>query len=75
MDGLQAFEQDEQDDLATAAAAMARHWKTQGLGEHVAAIGRAQGIEGARVLLGTYFALRAHRQNAEHAEARDAIPY
>ena len=75
MDGLQAFEQDEQDDLATAAAAMARHWKTQGLGEQVRAIGRAQGIEGARVLLGTWFALRAHRQNAEHAEARDAIPY
>ncbi len=75
MDELQEFEDGEIEDMAFAAAAMARFWKTQGLGEHVAAIGRAQGIEGARVLLGTWFGLRAHRQNAEHAEARDAIPY
>ena len=75
MDELQAFEQDEQDDLATAAAAMAQHWKTQGLGEQVRAIGRAQGIEGARVLLATWFALRAHRQNTEHAGARDVVPF
>ncbi len=75
MDELQAFEQDEQDDLATAAGAMARHWKAQGLGEHVRAIGREQGFEGARVLLGTWFALRAKRHDIEHAGARDVIPY
>ena len=75
MDELQAFEQDEQDDLATAAAAMARHWKTQGLGPHVAAIGREQGLEGARVMLATWFALRAHRHEVEHAGVRDAVPF
>ncbi len=69
MDELQAFEQDEHADLATAAAAMARHWKTQGLGEHVRGIGREQGIEGSRVLLGTWFALRAKRYDAEAGEA------
>ncbi len=75
MDSLQNFEADESDDLTTAAAAMAKYWKEQGLGEHVAAIGREQGYEGARVLLETYFELRAKRQEAEHAEARDAIPF
>ena len=75
MDELQSFEDDEHDDLAAAAGAMARNWKASGLGEHVAAIGREQGIEGARVLLGTYFELRAMRQNAEHHGVRDAIPY
>ena len=40
MDELQEFEDDEIEDMAFAAAAMARHWKAQGLGEHVAAIGR-----------------------------------
>jgi hypothetical protein len=75
MDELQEFEDDEHEDLTAAAGAMALHWKAQGLGEQVAAIGREQGIEGARVLLGTWFALRAHRQNAETKEARDAIPY
>ena len=75
MDELQEFEQDEQDDLATAAAAMARHWKEQGLGAQVAAIGREQGLAGGRVLLGTWFALRAKRHDVEHAGARDVIPY
>ena len=75
MDELQAFEQDEQDDLATAAAAMALHWKTQGLGPHVAAIGREQGLEGGRVLLGTWLSLRAKRHEVEHAGARDVIPF
>ncbi len=75
MDELQAFEQDEIEDMATAAGAMARHWKAQGLGEHVAAIGREQGLEGGRVLLGTWFALRAKRHEIEHAGARDVIPY
>jgi len=75
MDSLQSFEDDEREDLAFAAAAMARHWKEQGLGEHVAAIGREQGIEGARVLLGTWFALRAKRHEIEHAGAQDVIPY
>ena len=75
MDSLQSFEDDESEDLAAAAGAMARHWKEQGLGEHVAAIGREQGLAGGRVLLGTWFALRAHRQNAEHAGARDVVPY
>ena len=75
MDSLQSFEDDESEDLAFAAAAMARHWKAQGLGEHVAAIGREQGFEGARVLLGTWFALRAKRHEIEHAGARDVIPY
>ncbi len=72
MDELQSFEDDEHDDLTAAAAAMARHWKASGLGEHVAAIGREQGIEGARVLLGTWLALRAKRHDAE---ASDGIPY
>ena len=75
MDELQAFEQDEIEDMATAAGAMARHWKAQGLGEHVAAIGREQGLEGGRVLLGTWLALRAKRHEIEHAGARDVIPY
>ena len=75
MDELQEFEQDEQDDLAAAAAAMARHWKAQGLGEHVAAIGREQGFEGARVLLGTWFAMRAKRHEIEHAGTRDVVPF
>ncbi len=75
MDELQEFEDDEIEDMAFAAAAMARHWKAQGLGEHVAAIGQEQGIEGTRVLLGTWFALRAKRHDVEHAGARDVIPY
>ena len=75
MDELQEFAQDEQDDLATAAAAMAMHWKALGLGEHVAAIGREQGLEGARVMLATWFALRAKRHDVEHAGVRDAVPY
>ncbi len=75
MDELQEFEQGEQDDLATAAAAMARHWKEQGLGEHVAAIGREQGFEGARVLLAAWLALRAKRVEIEHAGTRDVVPY
>ena len=75
MDSLQSFEDDESEDLAAAAGAMARHWKAQGLGEHVAAIGREQGLEGARVLLGTWLALRAKRHEIEHAGARDVIPY
>ncbi len=75
MDELQAFEADEHADLDAAAAAMARHWKEQGLGAHVAAIGREQGLAGGRVLLGTWFALRAKRHDVEHAGARDVIPY
>ena len=75
MDELQEFEDDETEDLTTAAGAMAKFWKAHGLDEHVAAIGREQGIEGARVLLGTWFALRAKRHDVEHAGARDVIPY
>ena len=75
MDTLQSFENDESEDLAAAAAAMARHWKAQGLGEQVCAIGREQGVEGARVLLGTWLALRAKRHEIEHAGARDVVPY
>ncbi len=75
MDELQAFEQDEQVDLATAAAAMAQHWKTQGLGEQVRTIGREQGIAGARVMLATWFALRAKRADVEHAGVRDVVPF
>ena len=75
MDQLQEFAQDEHDDLATAAAAMAMHWKAQGLGEQVCAIGRAQGIEGARVMLATWFALRAKRHDVENSGVRDAIPF
>ncbi len=75
MDSLQSFEDDEIEDLAFAAAAMARHWKEQGLGAHVAAIGREQGLEGGRVLLGTWFALRAKRHEIEHAGARDVVPF
>jgi len=75
MNELQAFEQCETDDLATAAAAMALHWRALGLGEHVAAIGRAQGIEGARVMLATWFALRAKRHDVEHAGVRDIVPF
>ncbi len=75
MDELQAFEDDEIEDMGFAAAAMARHWKASGLGEQVRAIGCEQGIEGARVLLGTWFALRAKRHEVEHAGARDVIPF
>ena len=76
MDSLQSFEDDEREDLAAAAAAMARHWKAAGFGEHVAAIGRAQGYEGAKILLAAYFELRARRLDAENAEARrDAPPF
>ena len=75
MDELQAFEDDEIEDMAFAAAAMARHWKEQGLGAHVAAIGREQGLAGGRVLLGTWLALRAKRVEVEHAGERDVIPY
>jgi hypothetical protein len=75
MNELQAFEDDEIEDMGFAAAAMARHWKASGLGEHVAAIGREQGFEGARVLLGTWLALRAKRHEIEHAGARDVVPF
>ena len=78
MDSLQSFEDDEAADLAAAAAAMARHWKTAGLGEQVVAIGREQGFEGAKVLLGTYLELRSRRLRAECDAAREddnAIPY
>ena len=75
MDNLQEFEAGETEDLTTAAGAMARHWKTHGLGEHVAAIGREQGFEGARVLLAAWLALRAKRAEIEHAGTRDVIPY
>ncbi len=75
MDELMSFEACEKEDLAVAAGAMALHWKAHGLGEQVRAIGREQGIEGARVLLGTWFALRAKRHDVEHAGARDVIPY
>ena len=75
MDELQEFEDGEIEDMAFAAGAMARHWKEQGLGEHVAAIGREQGLEGGRVLLGTWFALRAKRHDVEHAGARAVVPY
>ena len=72
MDTLHSFEDDERVDLAAAAAAMANFWKTAGLGAQVAAIGREQGYEGARVLLGTYFDLRARRLYAEAQEAANA---
>ena len=75
MDELQEFENGEIDDLTAAAGAMARHWKAQGLGAHVAAIGREQGLAGGRVLLGTWFALRAKRHAIEHAGARDVVPF
>jgi hypothetical protein len=75
MDELQAFEDDEQEDLAAATNALARHWKAQGLGEQVRAIGRDRALEGARVLLGTWFALRAKRHEVEQAGASDAIPF
>ncbi len=75
MDELQAFEDDEIEGMGFAAAAMARHWKEQGLGEQVRAIGREQGVEGARVLLGTWLALRAKRHEIEHAGARDVVPF
>ena len=74
MDALQDFLEDEQEDLARAAAAMAKHWKATGLEDAVRMIGRERGLEGARVLLGTYFELRAARQNAGAKEARDALP-
>jgi hypothetical protein len=62
--------------LAAAADAMARFWKAQGFGEQVAAIGREQGYEGAKILLAAYFELRARRLDAENAEARrDAPPF
>jgi len=75
MDELQEFEDGEREDLTTAAGAMAKFWKAHGLDEQVRAIGQEQGIEGARVLLGTWLALRAKRHEIEHAGARDVIPY
>ena len=75
MDALTNFLDDEAEDLARAAATMAKHWKAAGLGDAVRTIGREQGLEGARVLLSTYFELRAIRQNAKNHGVRDAIPY
>ena len=75
MDALQDFEADEAEDLAAAADALARFWKAQGFGAQVAAIGRVQGFEGARVLLGTYFALRGKRLDAEHEKAKRDVPF
>jgi len=75
MDALQDFEADEAEDLAAAADAMARFWVAAGLGSHVAAIGKAQGFEGARVLLGTYFELRGQRLDAEHEKAKRDVPF
>ena len=73
MDELQEFEDGEREDLTTAAGAMAKFWKEQGLGGQVRAIGREQGFEGARVLLGTWFAMRAKRHEIEHAGTRDVV--
>ena len=76
MDSLQSFEDDEAEDLVAAAAAMARHWRAAGLGKHVAAIGGERGVEGAKVLLATYFDLRAQRLRAERdAEREDDAPF
>jgi len=76
MDSLQSFEDDEAEDLAAAAAAMARHWKAQGLGAHVVAIGREQGVEGAKVLLAKYYELRSQRLRAEReAEEENDAPF
>ena len=76
MDALQDFQDDEQADLDAAAAAMAAYWRAAGLGAHVAAIGGARGVEGAKVLLATYFDLRAQRLRAERdAEREDDAPF
>jgi hypothetical protein len=76
MEELQAFEADERADLRTAAAEMARFWKSQGLGDAVTSIGAGQGYQGAKLLLGTYFAARAKRAAKETAEARrNAAPF
>jgi hypothetical protein len=75
MDELTDFLDDESKDLKAAAAAMARFWKSQGLGEAVAAIGQAQGYEGAKMLLGCYFAARASRLAHEVAEAKRSVPF
>ena len=71
MDALQDFQDDEQADLDAAAAAMATYWRAAGLGAQVVAIGREQGVEGAKVLLATYFDLRAQRLKAERDAERD----
>jgi hypothetical protein len=76
MDELTDFLDDESVDLKAAAAAMARFWKSQGLGDAVAAIGQNQGYQGAKFLLGTYFATRAKRLAKESAKAkRNAAPF
>lgn len=75
MDQLQEFLECEAEDLAKAAAAMARHWQSAGLGDAVRAIGREHGLQGAKVLLAAYFQLRAMRQNAERHGVRDVVPY
>jgi hypothetical protein len=75
MDELQEFGADEAEDLAVAAGKMAGYWKARGLGDAVRAIGREEGVMGARVLLAAFLRLRAERHAAEHAEARDAIPW
>jgi hypothetical protein len=74
MDQLTDFLDDEADDLRMAAAEMARFWKSQGLGDAVTSIGAGQGYQGAKLLLGTYFAARAKRLEKEAAEARRNAP-
>jgi hypothetical protein len=75
LDNLIDLQGDEAEDLAIAAAAMARHWKAHGLGEAVRAIGPEQGVEGARVFLGEYYEARHKRLQAKFAEAADEIPF
>ena len=76
MDEMIDFIDDEREDLTAAAAEMARFLKSQGLGDAVRAIGPAMGYQGAKLLLGTYFAARAKRLAKETAEARrNAAPF
>ena len=76
MSRLQSFDGDDADDLATATAILAHHWRMTGHGDLVFAIGRRAGLEGAAVLIESYQELRARRLRAERdAEAEDDAPF
>ena len=76
-DTLIDFTDEERADLEIAAGRMALHWKQQGLTDAVRQIGRDQGIEGARVLLGAYFELRQARLTPDNTkdDLNDEIPF
>lgn len=69
MDGLQAFEADEQADAEAAARAMVRHLAEAGFRAETKKIGRENWLAAARVFLASWLEARAARFNdMEHNE-------